>query len=40
VKGYDASGAAIAETSMPAIDILLHVAPGSYKGVASVPMGQ
>ena len=40
VKGYDASGNAIAEGSMPAIDILLHVAPGSYKGVASVPMGQ
>ena len=25
---------------MPAIDILLHVAPGMYKGVAAVPMGQ
>ncbi len=40
IKGYNAAGEAIAPASMPAIDLLLHVAPGSYKGVASVPMGQ
>lgn len=40
IKGYNAEGQAIAASSMPAIDLLLHVAPGSYKGVASVPMGQ
>jgi len=40
IKGYNAEGVAIAAASMPAIDLLLHVAPGSYKGVASVPMGQ
>jgi len=40
IKGYDANGAAIAAVSMPDIDILLHVAPGTYKGVAAVPMGQ
>ncbi|AXF52551.1 MAG: hypothetical protein [Circular genetic element sp.] len=40
IKGYDAAGAAIAAAQMPDIDILLHVAPGSYKGVAAVPMGQ
>lgn len=40
LKGYTAAGAAVAEAAMPAIDVLLHVAPGSYKGVASVPMGQ
>ncbi len=40
VKGFDIDGTAIATTAMPAIDILLHVAPGMYKGTASVPMGQ
>ena len=40
IKGYDASGNAIAAANMPEIDVLLHVAPGSYKGVAAVPMGQ
>jgi len=40
IKGYDEDGVVIAETEMPAIDILLHVAPGMYKGVAAVPMGQ
>ncbi len=40
VQGYDASGAEVAVADMPAIDILLHVAPGPYKGVMSVPMGQ
>jgi hypothetical protein len=40
VSGYDANGSQIAVADMPAIDILLHVAPGMYKGVAAVPMGQ
>jgi hypothetical protein len=40
VKGFDATGAAIIADNMPNIDLVLHVAPGMYKGVASVPMGQ
>jgi hypothetical protein len=40
IKGFDAAGAAIATAAIPPIDILLHVAPGMYKGTASVPMGQ
>lgn len=40
LKGYDANGDAIALADMPAIDILLHVLPGNYKGVAAIPMGQ
>jgi hypothetical protein len=40
IKGYDANGASVAAALMPDIDILLHVAPGTYKGVAAVPMGQ
>ncbi len=40
IKGYDANGAAVATADMPPVDILLHVAPGMYKGVAAVPMGQ
>jgi hypothetical protein len=40
IKGYDTSGEAIDADLMPAIDILLHVAPGTYKGVAAAPMGQ
>ena len=40
IKGYDSTGASVLITNMPAIDILLHVAPGTYKGVAAVPMGQ
>ena len=40
LKGYDANGVAIDPELMPAIEILLHVAPGMYKGVAAVPMGQ
>lgn len=40
VKGYDQNGDAFPAESMPAIDILLHVAPGPYKGVAAIPMGQ
>ena len=40
LKGYDDAGLEIPVADMPAIDILLHVAPGSYKGVAAIPMGQ
>ena len=40
IKGFDAAGNAIADAAMPEIELLLHVAPGMYKGVASVPMGQ
>lgn len=40
IKGYDANGAAVTPANMPDVDILLHVAPGTYKGVAAVPMGQ
>ncbi len=40
IIGYDAAGELVPAAQMPDIDILLHVAPGSYKGVASVPMGQ
>ena len=40
IIGYDAAGAVVPAAQMPDIDILLHVAPGSYKGIASVPMGQ
>ena len=40
VVGYDSDGAKIPIESMPSIDIVLHVAPGSYKGVAAIPMGQ
>jgi hypothetical protein len=40
VQGYDSNGAEVDVADMPAIDILLHVAPGTYKGVAAIPMGQ
>lgn len=40
LKGYDTDGNPVPPASMPEIDILLHVAPGMYKGVAAVPMGQ
>jgi len=40
IKGFAADGTPVATAAMPAIDILLHVAPGMYKGTASVPMGQ
>ena len=40
IKGYDVAGDEIATASMPSIDLLLHVAPGMYKGVAAVDMGQ
>lgn len=37
VTGFDVNGAPVA---VPELDIILHVAPGMYKGTASVPMGQ
>ncbi len=40
IKGYDVAGTEIATADMPTIGLLLHVAPGMYKGVAAVPMGQ
>ncbi len=40
IKGFNAAGVETPVADMPAVDILLHVAPGGYKGVASVPMGQ
>jgi hypothetical protein len=38
--GYDQDGQPFPKADMPAIDLLLHVAPGMYKGVAAVDMGQ
>ncbi len=40
IKGYDQDGNQFPAEEMPQIDILLHVAPGTYKGVAAIPMGQ
>ncbi len=40
IKGYDQDGVQFPVASMPEIGLLLHVAPGSYKGVAAIPMGQ
>ena len=46
IKAYDASGEIIPPSedagvkTVPDIDILLHVAPGMYKGIAAIPMGQ
>lgn len=40
IKGYTALGAEVSFDDMPEIDLLLHVAPGMYKGVAAIPMGQ
>ncbi len=40
IKGYQSNGNPVAIEDMPAIDLLLHVAPGTYKGVAAIPMGQ
>jgi hypothetical protein len=40
IKGYQADGSEVATADMPPIDLLLHVAPGTYKGVAAIPMGQ
>lgn len=40
INGRDSVGDAIATAAMPEVAMILHVAPGIYKGVASVPMGQ
>ncbi len=47
IKGYSAAlissenpTGEVTTSNMPAVDILLHVAPGTYKGVAAIPMGQ
>lgn len=40
VTAYDANGGALPPEATPTIDMLLHVAPGTYKGVAAIPMGQ
>jgi hypothetical protein len=40
VRGYDVDGLEIDPQNMPQIEFLLHVAPGAYKGVAAIPMGQ
>jgi hypothetical protein len=40
IKGYDNTGVLWPTAQMPVVDLLLHVAPGTYKGVAAVPMGQ
>ncbi len=37
VSGFDVNGA---PADVPEMDIILHVAPGMYKGTASVPIGQ
>ena len=40
INGYNAAGVAIDDADMPEIELLLHVAPGMYKGVAAIDMGQ
>jgi hypothetical protein len=40
LRGFDATGEEIPSGSMPEVEVILHVAPGSYKGVAAIPMGQ
>lgn len=41
MTAFDVNGAPIAPSeSWPDIGIILHVAPGMYKGTASIPMGQ
>ena len=40
IRGYDLNGNVIAASAMPEVKLLLHVAPGTYKGIASIPMGQ
>jgi hypothetical protein len=40
IKGYDATGAEVDKANLPAIDMLLHVSPGTYRGIAAIPMGQ
>lgn len=40
IEGYDSNGNLIDPENMPEVKLLLHVAPGTYKGIASIPMGQ
>ncbi len=40
IAGYDQDGVLIDPVDMPEVKLLLHVAPGMYKGIASIPMGQ
>jgi hypothetical protein len=40
VRGYDSQGNEVPSANMPKVELLLHVAPGAYKGVAAIPMGQ
>ena len=40
IRGYNAAGVEIDSSLMPEVELLLHVAPGTYMGVASVKMGQ
>ncbi len=40
IVGFDVNGLPVAVGGTPPIDIILHVAPGPYKGVASSAMGQ
>lgn len=40
VAGYDYSGAQVSASALPEIQMLLHVAPGMYKGIAAKKMGQ
>lgn len=40
ITGYDSAGAVVPDADMPELEMILHVAPGGYKGVAAIPMGQ
>jgi hypothetical protein len=40
IKGFDTAGDEFPAANMPEIEVILHVAPGAYKGVAAIPMGQ
>jgi hypothetical protein len=40
INGYLVDGTPVDDENMPEIELLLHVAPGAYKGVAAIPMGQ
>lgn len=40
IEGYDFNGDPIDPVNMPEVKLLLHVSPGTYKGIASIPMGQ
>jgi hypothetical protein len=40
IKGFKADGTDVLLADMPTVDLLLHLMPGTYKGVSSIPMGQ